>query len=125
MSVTITLPEDLEHRVIEDAARQGLPVEELVNRELRNLWPPQEPSESKLLTEINDGFPPSFWERYKTLRARLDEHTLVGPDHDDFLKMVDQVEQKQATRLEALAQLAKLRGVSLPAIIRSLGLEPV
>ena len=43
MSVTITLPEDLEHRVIEDAARQGLPVEELVNRELRNLWPPQEP----------------------------------------------------------------------------------
>ena len=63
MSVTLTLPEDLEHRVIEDAARQGLPVEELVNRELRNLWPPQEPSESKLLTEINDGFPPSFWER--------------------------------------------------------------
>ena len=59
------------------------------------------------------------------MRARLDEHTLVGPDHDDFLKMVDQVEQKQATRLEALAQLAKLRGVSLPAIIRSLGLEPV
>ncbi len=124
MSVTITLPEDLEHRVIEDAARQGLPVEELVNRELRNLWPPQELSESKLLMEINDGFPSAFWERYKTLRALLDEHTLTGSDHDEFLKMVNLVEQKQATRLEALAQLAKLRGVTLSTIIRTLGLEP-
>ena len=74
------------------------------------------------MTDINNGFPPEFWNRYKILRALLDEHTLTGVDRDEFLKMVDQVEQKQATRLEALAQLL---GVSLSAIIRTLGLEPV
>ena len=125
MSVTISLTKELENRLMQDAARQGLPLEELISRGLTTLWPPQQLTESQLLTDINTGFPPEFWNRYKILRALLDEHTLTGADRDEFLKMVDQVEQKQATRLEALAELAKLRGVSLSAIIRTLGLEPV
>ena len=84
MSVTITLPEEIEHRLREDALRQGLPVEELVSREVTNLWAAKSDSETSLLAEINDGFPESFRERYKFLRAKLDEHTLASADRDEF-----------------------------------------
>ena len=124
MSVTITLSDELEHRVREDALRQGLPVEELVSREVTNLWAAKSVPEASLLVEINDGFPEEFWARYKFLRAKLDEHTLAGADRDEFLKMVEQVERKQNLRLGAIAQLAKLRGASLSETIRALGLEP-
>ena len=124
MSVTITLSDELAHRVQEDAARQGMPLEELISRELQNRWPAKSVSEASLLEEINDGFPEDFWERYKFLRAKLDEHTLADADRDEFLKMVEQVERKQNLRLGAIAQLAKLRGASLSETIRALGLEP-
>ena len=124
MSVTITLSDELEHRVREDALRQGLPVEELVSREVTNLWAAKSVPETSLLAEINDSFPGEFWERYKFLRGKLDEHTLAGTDRDEFLKMVEQVERKQNVRLGAIAQLAKLRGASLSETIRALGLEP-
>ena len=86
MSVTITLPEEIEHRLREDALLQGLPVEELVSREVTNLWAAKSDSETSLLAEINDGFPESFWERYKFLRAKLDERTWRAPTVVNFLK---------------------------------------
>ena len=36
MSGTIILPEEIEHRLREDALRQGLPAEELVSCEVTN-----------------------------------------------------------------------------------------
>ena len=124
MSVTITLSNELENRLREDAARQGVPVEELVSREVQNLWPAKPLSETGLLEKINDGFPESFWLRYHSLKEKLDRDTILESEYQEYMSMVDQVERKHTARLGYIAELAKLRGSGFLETIRALGLEP-
>ena len=63
MSVTITLPEEIEARIYAEAARAGLGVEEFIGRELKNHWasvPTPALSEATLLEKIGEGFPKYF-----------------------------------------------------------------
>ncbi len=125
MSLTITLPPDVERRIAEEAAREGVSVDELASRTLQIRWATTPMlSEAQLLERINEGFSEAFWERYRVLQQQMREGTLPESDRVEYLVMVAQVEARQTQRLAQLSELAKRRGTGLLALIQELGLEP-
>ena len=125
MSLTITLPPDVERRIAEEAAREGVSVDELASRTLQIRWATTPMlSEAQLLERINEGFSEAFWERYRVLQQQMREGTLPESDRTEYLVMVAQVEARQTQRLAQLSELAKRRGTDLLTLIQELGLEP-
>lgn len=78
--------------------------------------------EEALLGIINRGFPEQFWRRYKALFAKKDKETLLENEYNELLGMVEQVEEYNVERLQALIDLAKIRGVDLNTIMQDLGI---
>jgi hypothetical protein len=72
------------------------------------------------INQISDEFSPEFWQRYRQLRAKLAEETLVpdGPEHKELIRMTDQLELRHAHRLGLLIELAKLRKTSLVEVMK-------
>lgn len=125
MSLTISLPPDVERRLAEEAEREGMTADELASRTLQIRWATAPMlSESQLLERINEGFSEVFWERYQTLQGQMRNEVLSETDRTEYLAMVGQVEKRQTERLGQLSELARRRGVSLFQVIHDLGLEP-
>ncbi len=81
-------------------------------------------SESELLLKINQPVPVDVLHRYDELIARRDARTLTPEEHQELLRLTDQVELLEAERMKHLIELATLRQVSLDEIMKQLGLSP-
>src|SRR5580658_636724 len=81
------------------------------------------PEESKLLARIDECIPVNLKTRLSELEARRDDGSLTGGEPAELLTLSDRVERLHAERLAALADLAKLRGVTLPALMDQLGIR--
>lgn len=79
--------------------------------------------ESELLIKINRGLPTNLRKRLNELSARRKANILTSDEHSELLGLVDMLEEAEATRAEALAQLARLRGVSMTALMKDLGIQ--
>ena len=80
--------------------------------------------ESELLLKINAGVPSDIKERYNTLIAKREAETLTPDEYEELLQLTQQVENLQVRRVECLAELARLRGTSLTALMHNLGIQP-
>jgi len=120
MPLTITLRPELEEWIQQEAAREGVTPAELAARALEAHWAVSRPAphlssrESELLRKIRGGFSEEFWTRFKELKARLDAEELTEEERQEFA----QLEGKNAERIAHLAQLARLRGITLPEIMQ-------
>ena len=81
--------------------------------------------ESKLLQKINRGIPETLWQPYKKLVARRDNGTLTPEEHEELIRLSDQIEELHAKRMEYLVELAQLRQVSLPDLMDALSIYPI
>lgn len=79
--------------------------------------------ESVLLAQINEGIAVEIRERYEALLERRRAGMLSQDEHAELLDLTDRMEAADAERLEHLAILARLRGVSLDALMQSLGIQ--
>ena len=79
--------------------------------------------ESELLIKINQAFPPDVQRRLNELIAKRRAETLTPVEHEELLRLIEQSERAEAARVEALAQLAALRGVSLTMLMDDLGIK--
>jgi hypothetical protein len=80
--------------------------------------------EAELLVKINRGLLPHVRARYDELAAKREAEGLTPQEHEELLQIVDQVEALEAERAEHLTKLARLRAVSLRALMDSLGIGP-
>jgi hypothetical protein len=80
--------------------------------------------ESSLLLGINRGLPPDAAERYRELVIRRREKRLSPTEHQELIRLSDEVESLQACRLESLGELARLRGATLRSVMDELGIAP-
>ncbi|MFN0216070.1 MAG: hypothetical protein ACKVT2_17555 [Saprospiraceae bacterium] len=71
---------------------------------------------------INYCIPAELQQRFEALSVKWQSGTLSVDEHADMLRLVDQLEQKHAERLEKLLDLAQLRGVPLQTLMRDLQL---
>jgi hypothetical protein len=114
-----------------EAARQLPPPEldQLVERllawrgQLMNTAPRLSAAETELLLKINQGFAPAPQQRYDELLEKRDARTLTPAEYQELLALTEQVEAFNVERVQALADLAQLRQVSLPEVMRQLGLD--
>lgn len=81
--------------------------------------------EARLLYKINQGVPTELSTQYQTLRTKREAETLTEDEYQTLIQLSNQIEQLGAQRLEALANLAQLRRVSLPQLIETLAIVPV
>ncbi|MBC8135664.1 MAG: hypothetical protein H8F28_07255 [Fibrella sp.] len=129
--MNIVLEPDIEQWVGQEAQRFGIAPEAFVAQRLRDqrnlvrqlATLPDE--EGDLLARINHGLPTDFWTRYHELVAKRQAQTLTDEEQAELILLSDRVEQKNAERAPYLIALARLRGVSLPELVRQLGLHPV
>ncbi len=99
-------------------------VSEILARASRRLAPSLSAEETELLQKINRGLPPAIEQRCRELNAKRRGDTLTTAEHEELLRLIDQVEAAQVERLSNLAALAEFRGTSLPKLMDDLGLEP-
>jgi hypothetical protein len=86
---------------------------------------PSLPAEqADLLLQINRGLPAELRARLDELEAKREAEALTSDEHAELLRLVASLESLEVQRIEKLARLASLRGVSLPALMQDLGLKP-
>lgn len=82
---------------------------------------PQE--EADLLLQINRGIPSEIRAQYEDLLTKREAEVLTPGEHEELLRLVAQVEALQVKRAEQLAKLARIRGMSLSALMDELGIR--
>lgn len=80
--------------------------------------------EAALLLQINNPLPADIQRRFDELIVKRDAETLDEEEYAELLRLTQQVEAFDVTRLEALANLAALRGVTLHELRRQLEIKP-
>ena len=81
--------------------------------------------DTAVLERINQGFPESFWQLYRTLIALRDAETLTEDERRELIEMSDQLELRSADRLDYLIELAKRKNTDVRQLMTDLGMRPV
>jgi hypothetical protein len=81
------------------------------------------PEESALLVRINQGLPDELRTRLSLLRDKREDGAISDAEYEELTNLTDRSEELHAERMAALAGLAKLRGVSLAALMDQLGIR--
>ncbi len=79
---------------------------------------------SELVTKINQGMPANLQGRYNELIDKRHDATLTQPEYEELLRLTEQVEAWDAKRVGLLAELARSRKTTLPALMKDLGIKP-
>ena len=129
MSLTISLPPDVEKRISEEAARTGLDASSLALKIL--LRDPNGTAmgerEAELVAQIHRlSVPksPAEQRRYRALKQKNQSGTISEEERIRLFEIIDADEWRTVERLKFLVELAKLREQELPEVIDSLGLTP-
>ncbi|WP_439638207.1 hypothetical protein [Spirulina sp.] len=76
--------------------------------------------ELELLAIAQRHLPLSQQERWLALRDKLEQETLTEREHQEFLTYSDLLELWNAERVEAVMELAKLRGIEFKTLYQAL-----
>ncbi len=99
-----------------------------VKQALQELVEPKAPrlskKETELFLKINQALPADQQKRIEELTEKLEFESITDAEHTELLRLTDAMESAQVKRLRAVAELAKVRNVSLGEMMRQLGLEP-
>ncbi len=98
-------------------------LKQLLARHAQRRAPSLPANEEDLLRAINQGVPAEVRERYEALIVRRQESTLGAAEYEELLRLSDQIEALDAARAEHLANLARLRGLPLGALLEKLGIQ--
>jgi len=79
--------------------------------------------EPALLARARQGLPAELRERLSALRAKREDETINDAEYEELTRLTLEAEELHAERMAALVKLARLRGVTLPALMDQLGLH--
>jgi len=121
--------EAISDKLLETVEQFSLPeldkfVDKVLALRARRIAPVLTHEESELFMTINEGLSVDKQARFdKLVRKRRQSH-LTEQEHEELLSLVDEVENMDARRVEALGKLASLRGVTLYELMDKLGIKP-
>jgi hypothetical protein len=116
MALTIPLQPEIEARFRAEAAREGLPVEQLAARRLE---------EAELLWRIRTAAPEAETKELHRLLRRREAGTLTASEREQLLTILDEREQRAAQRMEDLAQLSRLSNTPVRLLMEQLNIRPI
>lgn len=136
MTLTIELRPETERRLRKAARSSGMDTQEFVQHYLEVQFPSKAVShlstrEAELLQQIELDVPEATWRRYRKLSKKLraeqrsaaGEKFLAAGEYEELLVLTQQVEAANVKRIERLSELAKLRNISLPELMKQLGIK--
>ena len=129
MTIHLNVNSELERQLKKVAAQLGLTpdtyIMRLLQKDLQSRAAPARlsPEESKLLKKINASLSAIEWERYRILLAKRDAEELNTREQAELVALSDEIEEANARRMKAVAELARLRKTTVPALTESLGLS--
>lgn len=98
-------------------------IEELMTARAQRYAPTLSAKETELMERINRGPSQAKWERFHELQARHIAESITEKERAELLQLLDEIEEFNVVRIEALAELSKLRGVPLPELMETLGIK--
>jgi hypothetical protein len=112
-------------RVIEQMSLPDLEqfVDKVIAIKAHRIAPHLSLEESELLEKINHWLPMELKTQLDALIARRDAETITSQEQDELTALTDRLEEAHASRLEAIANLARLRKVSLTEVLLQLGIH--
>lgn len=134
MSITLEIAPELEKQIQQAAAKVGLSpnayILESITTRLHQTY--QQPIsathlssvEADLMQKINQSFSQIDWVRYRELIAQREMGTLTSEEQKELITLSDQLEEANAKRIKYVAELARLRNISLPLLMKQPGLKP-
>jgi hypothetical protein len=87
----------------------------------KNLAPQTE--EVILLKKIKAMIPLSVIKRFKELQTKQQNNTISEKEYTEIILITDFIEEKSAERVTLLAELAKIRQISLTELVRQIPLK--
>ena len=130
VNVTLTVPPEMERKLKQAANQLGLSpdsnIVQVLQQELESRLTPARLSteQTELLQRINECLSTAEWERYRFLLAQRDAENLNDREQAELISLSDKLEEANVRRMEAVAQLALLRRVTVPELMSTLGLIP-
>lgn len=133
MNLTIDLQPELAARLRDEAAKIGSDantlivqtLEERLYRTDRQPTPSHLPQEeADLVGKINLGLPEATWQEYHDLITKRRAETLTAEEHTRLIALSDRIDDLHANRLVSVAELARLRRVSLQDLMKQLDIKP-
>jgi len=79
--------------------------------------------EAKLLGVINQGVDANVMQRHIELTNLMHNDKLTEQEHQELIQLIDQIEQADAERMQALVELANIRAVSVDALMQQLNIH--
>ena len=92
---------------------------------IRQATPRLAQAESELLLKINQDLPPATQQKLDELIAKRQAQTLTPEEHQELIRLTEDIEKSDAERLQYLLELAALRNLSLDELTRHLGIHSV
>lgn len=129
MTIHLNVNSELERQLKKAAGQMGLTpdtyIMRLLQKDLQVRAAPARlsPEESKLLKKINASLSAIDWEHYQILLAKRDAEALNAQEQAKLIALSDQIEEANARRMKAVAELARLRKTTVPALVETLGLS--
>ena len=137
MTLTIELRPETERRLRKAARTSGMDTQKFVQHflEIQFLTETTEVHrngrETELLQQLELDLPEAKWRRYRKLSKKLlaeqrsatGEKFLSAGEYEELLALTQQVEAANVKRIERLSELARLRHVSLPELMKQLGIK--
>jgi len=80
--------------------------------------------ESELLKQINQGLPEDLARRLEALISRRQAEALTEDEQTELIRLGDEAERLEASRVKVLAELATARRTTLPELMQEMGLTP-
>jgi hypothetical protein len=130
-ALTLEIAPDLEAALRREAAKLGLDAQGYILSALRERLasarrtaaPKLSVAEAALLQEINRGLSAESWQRYSALKEKRRAETLTPGEQAELISFSDQMEELNVQRMERLVQLARLRKMSVDALMDELGIK--
>lgn len=129
MTIQLNVTSELERQLKKVADQMGLTpdtyIMRLLQKDLQTHAVPSRlsPEESKLLKQINASLSAIEWERYRALLNKRDAEELKAQEQVELVALSDEIEEANAQRMKAVAELARLRKITVPALAEALGLS--
>ena len=130
MTIQLNVNSELERQLKKAASQMGLTPDTYIMRLLQNdLQSHAEPArlsteESTLLKQINASLSAIEWESYRALLAKRDAQALNAQEQAELVALSDEIEAANVGRMKAVAELARLRKTTVPALVETLGISP-
>lgn len=129
MNLIVDIAPELESRLREEAAKCGVDPGEYVANALNERLRPSKSNtpclsanESRLIEVINRGLSEQEWNRYYELIEKRRSESLTVDEGNELIETSKHIEQLNVRRIECLAELAQLRGTTLPKLMEQLGI---